>query len=116
VEMGLQQSEASLQSLRDPGEEIRCSISLQASDQTPASSRVSAVEASTGPGPIALGVRAEVFRPEAVAPAHVALAAGSAVPVPAPYRSVQAVGDSVEAHSGAGQRSAAACSAAVCWQ
>ena len=117
--MGLQQSEATLQSLRDLGEKLRRFIFRLAFHQTPASFRVSAVEASTGPGPIALGARAEVFRPEAVAPAHVALEAGSAVPVPEPYRSVQAVGDSVEAHSGdrlprAAQRVWAAFSPAAC--
>src|SRR5579864_1020810 len=74
-----------VQSLRDLGKDICCPISRLAFHQNSASSRVSAVEASLGPGPIALEVRAEVFRPEAVAPAHVALAAGSAVPVQEAY-------------------------------
>ena len=53
-----------------------------------------------GPGPIAHGIPADAFRSEAVAPAHVARVAGSAVPVSEPCRSVPAVDDSMEARSG----------------
>jgi hypothetical protein len=76
---------------------FRCPNSHQASHQISASCRVSVVEASIRPGPLALGIRAEVFQPEpAAAAGAAALAAGSAVPVL--FRS--AVAGSVAARSG----------------
>jgi hypothetical protein len=73
--------------------------SHQASHQISASCRVYVVEASIRPGPLARGIRAEVFQPEPVAVAGAAaLAAGLAVL--APFRSVQAVAGSVEARPG----------------
>ena len=74
---------------------FRCPNSHQASHQISASCRVSVVEASIRPGPLALGIRAEVFQPE---PAAAAGAAALAAAVPVLLRS--AVAGSVAARSG----------------